>query len=91
LDFPCDVAGNVKKLVDNVWRWTVAKDHIQSDLVIMIVLLESGQGRAAVKLGWSIPCCGIMYVDAALYHRGKPANPTSQDPPCLVRKCKTWV
>jgi hypothetical protein len=69
LDYPVIVAGNVHELVDNVWRWTVAKDHIQSDLIVMIALLERCQGRANAKLRLSIPCCGTMYVEAFQFHR----------------------
>lgn len=88
-DYPVIVAGNVQELVDNMWQWTVAKDHIQSDLVVMVALLERCQGRATANLRLSVPCCGTMGVDALQYHTEKPANPNSQASPRGVRECDT--
>jgi hypothetical protein len=67
----------VQELVDNVWQWTVAKDQIESDLVVMNVLLERCQDRATAKLRLGVPCWGIMCVDALQLHVDVPANPNT--------------
>ena len=60
----------MQELVDNVWQWTVAKDQIESDLVVMNALLDRCQDRATAKLRLGVPCCGIMCVDALQFCLG---------------------
>jgi hypothetical protein len=50
-----------------VWQWTVAKDQIESDLVVMDALLDRCQDRAIAKLRLGVPCWGIMCVEACIF------------------------